>query len=350
MAKRQSLAKKPQRFNYITFISVISAFSVVLIHVNSYFSFSYSPRWAIANIARAILTYAVPVFFMISGVTLIDYRKRYDTKTYLKKRFTRTVIPFLFWGIMAILMHRFWLHDLPLEAYQPFEIVNRLINAMFIPVFWFFIPLFILYLTIPILGAIDEQKRRQVFRYIILVSLVFNFIIPAILNLAKIPIESPIKFTTTSCAAIFYAVVGYYIHTYEISKKARTAIYIFGIIGVLATIIGTHILSYNAGELTGFMTDYDLITYAAYSPAVFLFMKSFFSKHFTSKKSKVARLANFFSRYTFPLYLTHWFPIVFLSIWTGNAHNQWWYALVMTPLCVIIAIISTKIFSKNVLP
>ena len=350
MAKRQSLAKKPQRFNYITFASVISAISVVLIHVNSYYSFSYSPRWIVANIARAILTSAVPVFFMISGATLIDYRKRYDTKTYLKKRFAKTLIPFLFWSIAAILIHLFWLHDLPSEAYQPFELINRFLNALFIPVFWFFIPLFVLYLTIPILGAIDLEKRQEVFRYIIVLSLIFNFIIPAILYLAKIPIVFPIQFTMTSCAAIFYAIVGYYIHNYELSKKTRGIIYGLGIAGLLTSLIGTHILSYNAGELTGFMTDYDIITYAAYSPAVFLFMKQFFSKHFTSKKSKALRFANYFSRYTFPLYLTHWFPIVFLSVWTGNAHNQWWYALALTPLCIIVAIISTKIFNKNILP
>ena len=45
---------------------------------------------------------AVPVFFMITGATLMDCRKRYSTAVFLKKRFTRTVIPYLGWVLFEL--------------------------------------------------------------------------------------------------------------------------------------------------------------------------------------------------------------------------------------------------------
>lgn len=346
MTKRQTRAKKPQHFNYITFVNVIAALAVLLIHLNSWYAFSYGPRWAVANALHSILMCAVPLFFMISGATLIDYRKRYDTKTYFKKRFLKTLIPFLFWSIIAALVHRFWLRDHPMSDYQFPDLINRIFDTRFIPIFWFFIPLFALYLIIPILSAIDEQKRQKVFQYIIISSLILNFIIPYIISTMHIPINFPLSFTTNPCMATYYAVVGYYIHNYKIAKPIRISIYTVGIIALFVVCIGTHILSYQFGELRGFNTNSNELLYALYSPALFLFMKQFFSKHFTSPNGRLARFAIFFNRYTFSLYLLHWFPIVFFSVWTGNAHNQWWYIPVMGPLCIILSIILTKIFAK----
>ena len=74
--------------NYITALNVFAALAVVFLHTNKCFwRFSAERYWATANIIESFFYFAVPVFFMISGATLIDYRERYDTKTFFKKRF-----------------------------------------------------------------------------------------------------------------------------------------------------------------------------------------------------------------------------------------------------------------------
>ena len=40
---------------------------------------------------------------MITGTTLMQYRERYDTKTFFKKRFSKVLVPFLFWAIVMII-------------------------------------------------------------------------------------------------------------------------------------------------------------------------------------------------------------------------------------------------------
>lgn len=81
---------------YLSVLSVISCFGVILMHSNTLFwTFSDSPTWFVANLTGHMLNFAVPIFFMISGVNLLDYRSRYTTKEYFIKRIRKTFLPFL---------------------------------------------------------------------------------------------------------------------------------------------------------------------------------------------------------------------------------------------------------------
>ena len=85
--------------NYITYLSVLGAIAVVYLHANGcYWSFSRERYWITANVIESIFYFAVPVFFMITGATLLDYTKRCDTKTFFTRRLKKTVIPFVFFG------------------------------------------------------------------------------------------------------------------------------------------------------------------------------------------------------------------------------------------------------------
>lgn len=81
---------------YIQILGVIACLAVVAMHVNGCFwQFSYDRYWITANIIECICYFAVPIFFMISGATLLNYRKRYTTAVFFKKRFGKTLVPFL---------------------------------------------------------------------------------------------------------------------------------------------------------------------------------------------------------------------------------------------------------------
>lgn len=47
---------------------------------------------------QVIAHWAVPVFFMLTGANLMDYREKYSTSVYFKRRMTRIFLPFLFWS------------------------------------------------------------------------------------------------------------------------------------------------------------------------------------------------------------------------------------------------------------
>lgn len=103
---RETIQAKPagrKRLFYITVLNVLACFAVVAIHCSNVAFWNFQPTrtWVTGNLVETLFYPAVPIFFMISGVTLMDYLKRYDDKTFLKKRFSKTVLPFLAWSLIA---------------------------------------------------------------------------------------------------------------------------------------------------------------------------------------------------------------------------------------------------------
>ena len=76
---------KYEKTAYLTLLSVISMIAVVILHANGCFwAFSTDRYWVTANCIESVFYFAVPIFFMISGATLLDYRDRYDTRVFVK--------------------------------------------------------------------------------------------------------------------------------------------------------------------------------------------------------------------------------------------------------------------------
>ena len=336
---------KPTRFNFLTVASVLAALAVVIMHANSFWSYTPGPRWEIANIINCVFVFAVPVFFMISGSTLINYSDRYDTKTFFKKRAKKTLIPFLFWSIAALLIHAFFIKDLPASSYQPDRAFFSIINTTIVPIYWFFPVLFGIYLCMPLLTSTKKSTRQATFRYLIIASLIFNSIIPFVIKLAKLPGAMPISVTVTT-SSLYYVFVGYYISHYEISGRKRAIIYILGLAALLTAIIGTSINTGQTGVINGFWRGLDKPTYMLYAPAVFLAIKQLTERLQLAKHHIIVKFFTFFSRYTFALYLLHWFILVLLEQTIKPGLHPFVYLPTASVIAVATSIFATFIIRK----
>lgn len=91
------MQEKTHKSEYIMLVNVVSMLAVVYMHVNNCFwTFSTERYWKLSDVIESVMYFAVPCFFMISGANLMDYRKRYGTKTFLIKRTKKTIIPYIF--------------------------------------------------------------------------------------------------------------------------------------------------------------------------------------------------------------------------------------------------------------
>lgn len=86
---------KRKRYYYMDFLAIISCFAVVVLHTsaapgneNIDLRAIHSSSVIIALI-NILFSFAVPVFFMQSGANVLNYRERYDTKTFAKKGLIR---------------------------------------------------------------------------------------------------------------------------------------------------------------------------------------------------------------------------------------------------------------------
>lgn len=196
---------KMKKIEYIDLANVIAAIAVVFLHTNGCFwEFNKSRYWITANLIESVFIFAVPVFFMISSVTLMDYQKRYNTKTFLKKRFSKTVIPFLFWTFVGLVFDIVFLHTFKPSNLTLRVLVDGIINNQFVSIYWFFMPLFGIYLSIPLFASIEQEKRVKLFKYLFLIGFIFNGTIPFLLSAFHIDMAWPLGINVVSGYAILW--------------------------------------------------------------------------------------------------------------------------------------------------
>lgn len=101
-----------KRIDYIDFMNIYACFSVICMHCSgSVFEYGMTENrlFLLCLFVQMIAHPAIPVFFMITGTTLLEYRKKYDTKTFFRKRVMRTVFPFVFWTFFICSARSGWM-------------------------------------------------------------------------------------------------------------------------------------------------------------------------------------------------------------------------------------------------
>ena len=337
------MSESDTKTGYLNLLNVISMFAVVMLHVNGCF-WSYSPEnwWLEANIIESVMYFGVPIFFMISGATLLDYRERYDTKQFFKKRVIKTFIPFIFWSLFGVvfnvLLGRIDVSNVSLDY-----VVDGICNTTIVSVYWFFIPLFSVYMSMPLFAAVIKEKKIHIFKYIVIIAFVLNSLIPFMAYFFKwIPYNSSIRIDV-GAKYIMYILLGYILHNCDIKPVLRPLVYILGVIGLLIHAVGTYKLSIRDGCVNRDFKGYTSVQCIMYSVAIFVLIK-YLCSHLQYKW--INRIVNFIKRYTFGIYLLHWFVMTALNHLYDFDIYSLKYRLIMPFVIIAICIVIIEILRK----
>lgn len=297
-----------QKSIYISAMNVVAALGVVFLHTNG--AFWSNPRpvgrlWLTTNFIETFCYWPVPVFYMITGATLMEYRKRYDTSTFLKKRVKKTFIPYIAWSLFACAFNV--LYQEQAMDWNILHIIQNIFNSKYMQIYWFFPPLFAIYLSIPVLSAIEG--KIQVFRYAILSGVVTISVLPLVCNLLGISYNGALQ-VPVAAGSLFFAMAGYYINKTEINRKSRIVIYICGFIGWLMQFLGTMMVSAN--ETTVIMTFKGYSNLPSFLQAVAVFV--FFKYLLNDKKMgvKTEKAIYWAASLTSGIYLVHLYLLIVL--------------------------------------
>lgn len=305
-------SKKVERASYIDVLKILAALAVVLLHTNSAFwEGPATPTWAPAALIQTLLLWAAPMFFMISGATLFDYRKKMTTSTYAAKRVRKTVIPYCAWNAIAILFFTIG----PFEVISPALSVRELFKAYILPgvspytlsVYWYFPALYAVYIAIPFLSSMEYKYLRV----LACILVIFQSAIPTFAAISGIQFINSDFAGSLNIGYALLAVLGFVLSKEEIPREWRIALYVLGALSWGAEFFGTLAVS-NA-------TDGVVPTYVSYvglfcliqTAAVFVFTKNACSRlesvlHGNALRNwqeKSARLASL----TFGVYLIHFY-------------------------------------------
>lgn len=334
--------KNAERYIYLDILNIVACIFVIFLHCNGIVhTFSDTKVWRESMVVETVAYCAVPIFFMISGATLIPYREKYSTKVFMKKRIVKTVIPFVIWTFIS-LGFKMMLGMITFKWTFP-DIINLFVNTTAENVYWFFIPLFMIYLSMPVLSLIN--KNLKILIYIFVVSFVLYSVYPVACLCLHIPKNGSIIMPVAG-GYLMLAIMGYILSTVRLQRKIRWVIYGLGIFGLVVRYTTTVVWSVKSGMLNETFWGYQNFPSVFWAAAVFVMIKympweKIFFKDRTKKMiSKIASLS-------FGVYLMHMIIYRTLALLTGieNSTYVWRFVMpwVIYGICALLTFLLKKI-------
>lgn len=298
---------KETKLQWADSLRALSTIAVIVLHITSPLltSMKSLTNWWIGNIIESSVRFSVPVFFMLTGALLFD--KEYTIGVFLKKRFFRVIIPFLFWSIPYILYSLAIkvVHKENLDLFIVFTfVIDQFKNGSFYHL-WFVYTLLGIYLFTPVIGKwIRNSTSKEILYFLIIWLLTVLFTYPFLSVF-----ETKIDLSNFS-GYLGYCILGYYLRKVNIQntlKKDIIAIFLF-FTGLIITIAGTYFLFLLKGEKDELYYSYLTLNVLMCAIGVYLYIKDKYVKN--QSVSKFLRVMNKFS---YGIYLAH---VLILTILT----------------------------------
>ena len=334
--------QQKKRLLYIDILNILACLCVIFMHCNGIaHQYSDTAAWRQSMVIETIAYWAVPVYFMISGATLLDYRDKYLTRVFFKKRFLKTGIPFAAWTLIS-LAYKIQFQQMEFEPGLS-SIVSLFTNTTAENVYWFFIPLFMVYLSMPVLSLLKDYKH--ILLYMAGMAFLVYSVYPVCCIVFQIPMNGSIQIPVAG-GYILYVILGYLLATTDMTRKTRILFYILGLAGA-GIRFGSTIL--GSSESAGL--DQTFWGYMKF-PAVFLAVGVFVAAKYgpwdkLENTPKIRWIVTTLAGTGFGVYLMHMIVFHILQDATGLSMESGWWRLVMPfviyGICVVLVLILKKI-------
>jgi len=234
-----NLSRWPDRLRNLATVMVIGIHVAAPIAHGEGLDFNGSWWWA-GNFWNSLTRPAVPLFVMLSGYLLLG--KDYPLPDFLKKRFSRVVIPAVFW----MLIYCFYNYMAKGSPATLGEALKSIITGPVHYHLWFIYLIIGLYLVYPILRPWVRTASNQDFLYFIVLWSIGTWVAKALYSFAQMPMGIYFELFTNNCG---YFVMGYFLgnrvimnHGTETTHEApvqRTAISVHPYLPLGLIILGT---------------------------------------------------------------------------------------------------------------
>lgn len=225
-----------ERVKYCDFLKAISIILVILIHVFAIYRDLYinSNRtyYFILSLGDSFTRVAVPIFFMITGIFMLNKKNETSYKDYLKKRLPKLVIPLVIFTIIYYIYEKRNALD-SMSLLNFFQILTSYGGAKYH--LWFMAEIIRIYILLPFISILVKGLKKKELRNLIIVIFIMgngiNFI-QLFTQRYDVTLFSGLSLSNLTIC-INYLLVGYYLYKYDIKEKTRKKIYILGVLSIL---------------------------------------------------------------------------------------------------------------------
>lgn len=250
------MSSNNNRIIQLDVLRVLAALAVVWLHTSAqrWVACYPSVEWQIRNVNDSLVRWCVPLFVMISGALFLNPLKKIDIKSLYTKNIIRIILIFLFWSFIYEVYNgtlKYGLKCLVLNTiHGPFH-------------FWFLKMLIGLYITIPVMRTIIENKKIE--QYFIGISLVTSFFFPMLFYIIGHVNYSFLEFLknnydefgiSIAVGYVGYFVLGHYLMNNKINEALKKIICVLGILSVFTVCFLTYYFSCRLGYPENFWYGY----------------------------------------------------------------------------------------------
>ncbi|USS88030.1 acyltransferase [Fructilactobacillus hinvesii] len=229
-----------KRIIYIDLVNIFAIFAVLMLHSSQYIS--KNGLVLKNNIIQAIFVPAVYLFFMNSGATLLNYRTKYSTKTFLVKRIKRVGVPLIIWSLLYYLYDiRFTAFPGPIAHPHPgiTDFIYSFLNNNINNIFWFFYAVILLYLLTPILAVLANKNKDLLF-YLVGLNFIGNYVYLYYAHALNLPIiggTTGLQINPIASEFVGFFIMGYLIKSNYFSDKAQKIMISLGVVSLFISLL-----------------------------------------------------------------------------------------------------------------
>lgn len=262
-----------ERIVWIDALNIFACAGVVLLHSTNkavhHFQGIINIEWIIGLLSHSLFLWPVNIFFMLSGFTLVKYSvtKLVGVKTFYSRRLVRLAIPLLTWSFIYWFVYILEYHRIE----SPLIIVKRLLLFNYNSYMWFFVPLLIIYISMPFISLFLINAERGMIRLFLILGLLLA-IFPCFEKDYTVREGLP-DFYLMGTRFIYFIVAGFYFGKYQISLHTRKTFYILALVSIVIMFIGTAILSIHVPAYYDFFIKYTNLPCTITSIAIFLLFR-----------------------------------------------------------------------------
>ncbi len=330
--------KQTDNIQYLDTLRATATIAVILIHISSPvlgMAFRVDMNsWITGNIFDSSVRFAVPLFLMLSGATLLH--RDYPPGEFYKKRLMRVLLPFLFW--ILVYWVYYWLMLPPVKQPHGFGnithwAVNLFLNDGVSKHFWYVYMILFLYLFTPFIGKTVRKMNRKTLSFTLLIWVAIC-ISTYSLNLSFYKWTGDYQYKLLGYIEYSgYLVSGYYLSKYDLFRNKQRLI--AGIVYLLSIVVCAWVvysLSYGQRFQNLRIYSYFSIVSIVQSVAVFLLFKNA-----EIRNKSLLFIQKRISNYSYGIYLVH---IIVIGVLFRNG-IYWSFANPVVSLPVLLILVLT---------